>query len=75
MEVALITKKLTVVVRGPTGMLSNLTEEDIFAVVDFAGAEEGSSTFKVSIQFSDAFRKMGAVGTYSVSATVRAEEK
>ena len=75
MEVALITKKLTVIVRGPTGLLSNLTEEDIFAVVDFAGAEEGSSTFKVTIKFADEFKKMGAVGTYSVSATVRAEEK
>lgn len=75
MEVNLITKKLTVVVRGPTGLLSNMTEEDIFAIVDFTGAEEGSSTFKVTIQFSDDFKKMGAVGTYSVSATVSAEEE
>ena len=72
MEVDLITKKLTVIVRGPTGMLSNLTEEDIFATVDFADAEEGSSTFKAKIAFTDAFDKMGAVGTYSVSATVKA---
>ena len=71
MEVDLITKKLTVIVRGPTGMLSNLTEEDIFATVDFADAEEGSSTFKAKIAFTDAFDKMGAVGTYSVSATVK----
>lgn len=72
MEVDLITKKLTVIVRGPTGMLSNLTEEDIFATVDFVDAEEGSSTFKAKIAFTDAFDKMGAVGTYSVSATVKA---
>jgi shikimate 5-dehydrogenase len=72
MEVDLITRKLTVIVRGPTGMLSNLTEEDIFATVDFTDAEEGSSTFKAKIAFTDAFNKMGAVGTYSVSATVKA---
>ena len=72
MEVDLITKKITVIVRGPTGLLSNLTEEDIFATVDFTDAEEGASTFKAKIAFTDAFNKMGAVGTYSVSATVKA---
>jgi len=75
MEVDLITKKLAVIVRGPTGMVSNLTEEDISAVVDFTDAEEGSSTFKATVRFSEEFQKMGAVGTYSVSATVSAREE
>lgn len=75
MEVDLITKKLTVIVRGPTGMVSNLTEEDIYATVDFTDAEEGSSTFKATLHFSEAFQKMGAVGTYSVSATVKVAEE
>ena len=70
MEVDLITQKLTVIVRGPTGPLSLLSEEDITAYVDFSGAEEGIATFKVTIVFSDLYPKMGAVGTYSVSATV-----
>lgn len=70
MDVELITQKLTVIVRGPSGALSLLTEEDISAVVDFTGAEEGIATFKVTILFSEEFQKMGAVGTYSVSATV-----
>lgn len=70
MDVELITQKLTVIIRGPTGALSLLTEEDITAVVDFTGAEEGMATFKVTIVFTEDFQKMGAVGTYSVSATV-----
>lgn len=74
MEVELFTQKLTVIVRGPTGALSLLTEEDISAVVDFSGAEEGIATFKVTIVFSEEFQKMGAVGTYSVSATVTNSE-
>ena len=74
MEVDLITKKLTVIVRGPSGLLSTLTEEDLLATVDFAEAEEGSSTFKATILFTEQFNKMGAVGTYSVSATVKAVE-
>ena len=72
MEVDLITKKLTVIVRGPTGLVSNLTEDDLFATVDFTDAEEGSSTFKATVLFTEEFDKMGAVGTYSVSATVKA---
>ena len=72
MEVDLITQKLTVIVRGPSGLLSTLTEEDLLATVDFAEAEEGSSTFKATILFTEQFNKMGAVGTYSVSATVKA---
>ncbi len=75
MEVDLITKKLTVIVRGPTGMVSTLSEENIFVSVDFSDAEEGSFTFKATVHFSDAFQRMGAVGTYSVSATVKAVEE
>ena len=74
MEVDLITQKLTVVIRGPSALMTILTEEDISAVVDFSAAEEGSSTFKVSIVFAEGFKKLGAVGTYSVSATVTAVE-
>lgn len=74
MEVDLITKKLTVIIRGPSVLMTILTEEDISAVVDFTAAEEGSSTFKVSIVFAEGFKKLGAVGTYSVSATVTAVE-
>lgn len=75
MEVDLITKKLTVVVRGPAILMMKLTEEDIAAVVDFSNAEVGSSTFKVNIVFTDEFQKLGAVGTYSVSATVKPVEE
>lgn len=74
LEVDLITKKLTVIVRGPSGLLSALTEEDIYVEVDFSNAEEGTSTFKATVLFTEEFQKMGAVGTYSVSATVKAKE-
>lgn len=75
MEVDLITQKLTVVVRGPAVLMARLTQEDIAVVVDFAHAEIGSSTFKAAIVFPDEFQKLGAVGTYSVSATVKAAEE
>lgn len=74
MEVDVITQKLTVTVRGPSALMLNLTGEDITAVVDFTNAEIGSSTFKVTIVFAEEYQKLGAVGTYSVSATVTAKE-
>lgn len=75
MEVDLITQKLTVVVRGPAVLMARLTQEDIAVVVDFSHAEIGSSTFKAAIVFPEEFQKVGAVGTYSVSATVKAAEE
>ncbi len=74
MEVDVITQKLTITVRGPSALIQTLKEEDIVALVDFKDAEIGSSTFKATIQFPEGYQKLGAVGTYSVSATVSAKE-
>ena len=70
MEVELITKRLTITVRGPSAAISKLTADDIFAVVDFTGAEADTATFKATIIFDEGFDAMGALGTYTVSATV-----
>ena len=70
MEAELITERLTVVVRGPSAQIAKLTEEDITVIVDFTGAEADTATFKATIVFSDEFDSLGAMGTYSVSATV-----
>lgn len=75
MEVDLITEKLTVTVRGPSAEITRLTAEDITVVVDFTGAEADTSTFKATIVFSDGFEAVGAMGTYSVSATVNAKQE
>lgn len=75
LDVELITAKLTVKVRGPVALINKMTEEDIFVTVDFTGAEVGSATFKATIVFGDAFPTAGAMGTYSVSATVQSVEE
>lgn len=74
MEVDLITEKLTVTVRGPSADITRLTAEDITVVVDFTGAEADTSTFKATIVFSEGFESVGAMGTYSVSATVNEKQ-
>ena len=75
LDVELITAKLTVKVRGPAGLMTKMTAEDIFVTVDFTGAEVGSATFKATILFAEDFPAMGAMGTYSVSATVQLAEE
>lgn len=75
MEAEIITQKLTVKVRGPSGDVNRLTPENIQAAVDFTGAQIGSSTFKVVITFGDSFQTLGVVGTCSASATVTEVEQ
>lgn len=70
MEAEIITQKLTVKVRGPSGDVNRLTPENITAEVDFTGAQIGSSTFKVVITFGDSFQTLGVVGSCTASATV-----
>lgn len=71
MEVDLITQELTVVLRGPSADVAKVQVEDIIATVDFAGQEAGTNTYTAIIQCDDEFPSVGAVGTYSVSATVK----
>lgn len=71
----IITAKLTVTVRGPAAEINAMTAEDISVTVDFSGAEVGSSTYKATIVFGEAFSGVGAMGTYSVSATVQLAEE
>lgn len=73
MEAELITEKLQIVVRGPTGLVVSLTEKDISVVADLTGAEADTSTFKATVVFSEGFTSAGALGTYSVSVIVRAK--
>lgn len=74
MQAELITQKLAVKIRGLYADMSRLKEEDIVAVVDFTGAQIGTSTFKVTLTFGDDFQQLGAVGTNVVTATVIQQE-
>ena len=75
LDAEIINASLTVKVRGPAAQVNNLTEDDIFVVVDFANAEVGTATYKATILFGEEFLDVGALKTYSVSATVQAAEE
>lgn len=72
MEAELMSQVLKVRLRGPAAIMKKLTAQDIKVVVDFSGKELGSFTIKPTITVSgEAFTNVGAVGSYSVSATLR----
>lgn len=73
MKADIITAMLTISVRGSSSEVANLTEEDIYAVVDFSNAEVGTSTFKATIVFGEDFESVGVVGSCIVSATIQEE--
>ena len=70
LDAELITERLTVSLRGPSTVISKLSAEDVLVVVDFTGAEADTATFKATIVFPEGFDTVGALGTYTVSATV-----
>ena len=71
MSVDVITEKLTVILRGSINDLTEITPEQIYATVDFTGAEADTSTFKVTITCAEEFPNVGVVGSYTISATVQ----
>lgn len=70
LEVEIIEKKLTVTLRGPASVLSQIEAEDITVVADFTDAVPGTSTFKATIRFGEEFETVGAVKTYSITANI-----
>lgn len=68
----LITQALEVTIRGPKAKIEQLTEENITVTLDLSEAEAG--TVKRNAQIDCGDPELGAVGTYSVSATVKTSE-
>lgn len=68
-EAEMITQVLEITVRGPKTKIEALTEEAIKVTVDFTDAEAGTLKLKAQIDCGDP--ELGAVGTYTVSATVK----
>ena len=75
LEYVLVNEVLKVRLRGFTSVINNIDPEDISITIDFSGKEAGTFTFKPTITVSgEAFSSVGAVGSYSISATLRQPE-
>lgn len=71
LEAEIVNQALSVTVRGPQELVEKMTEEDITIMVDFSQAQLGTFTVKANVVMDMAYAKVGAIGNYQVSATLR----
>ena len=69
MSAKMITEALEVQMRGPKAQVDRLKSSNVKAVINFAEATVG--TVKLSAEITSSVSGVGAVGTYTVSATVK----
>ena len=75
LDVEFITEELVVTVRGPKKLVGNMTANDLIVTVDFSNATEGNYTMKADVTMVSAYERVGAMGTYKISATLTASEE
>lgn len=76
MDYELLNEVVKVKLRGPTGAISQLKPENIVLTVDLSGKEIGSFTVKPALVIEgDQYAAIGAVGSYSVSITLKEAEE
>ncbi len=67
----IITKKLSVTVRGTEASIKAIKTEDLSVEVDLSEAQVGTASMTARVVVSGAFPDVGAVGTYEVSVKLR----
>ena len=75
LEAEIVTKELTVQVRGPKSMVETMKSSDISVTVDFSGGQVGTTTMAAKVEIASRFSGVGQIGTCSVSATLREPEE
>ena len=71
MNAQIITKVLEIRFRGPKALIDSMQEADVEVNVDFSQAQSGTATMRADVILADKYKDVGAVGSYSVSATLR----
>ena len=75
MDYELMNQVIKVRLRGKTELIEAINPDDILITVDFKGKELGNFTIKPGIRVKgDKFASVGAVGTYSISVTLKEAE-
>lgn len=67
----IITKTLKLTFRGPVALMETLAPEHVAITVDFAGAQDGTATMRAIVTLNEQYAQVGAVGNYTVSATLK----
>ena len=72
MEYELVTKRLTVTVRGPSDLVNQMTAQNLLVTADISGKTAGNLILNATVSTTDAvYSSVGALGTISVSVTLR----
>lgn len=69
-EPEIMTKALDIRFRGPKDLVELLQPENVTVTVDFADALDGTATMRAIVTLDEAFAGIGAMGTYTVAATL-----
>lgn len=69
MTADLLTKQITISVRGPKSLIEKMEDADVVVQIDLTGVE-GSVAAEAKISFTSGFEGVGAVGKYSVNVKV-----
>ena len=69
LDVKIVTKRLDLLLRGPKNVIDSVTADNITVTVDFTGETAGTASVKAEITVS--VGGVGAIGTYTVTATVK----
>ena len=73
MEVSIQTKEMRIKVRGTKSQIAQMKASDLTVQVDFSEAEIGAGPYKATVLVSSNYSAyVGAVGVYTVNATVTA---
>lgn len=69
---SITTQEINVILRGEQKEIEALTAEDLTVLVDFTGKTVGTDRFDAQIVIADRFPNVGVIGTYTVLATLAA---
>ena len=72
MSYELVTKKLTVTLRGPAALINKMTADDLIVTADLSGKDEGTVMVNANVDtVGDTFDAVGALGNFSVSVILK----
>ena len=72
MEYELVTKRLTLTLRGPADVINKMTDKDLFVTADLSGKDIGTVIVNAGVStLGTAYNSVGALGNVSVSVILK----
>lgn len=76
MQYELVTRRLTVTMRGPAAIISKMTPQDLLVTADLSGKDAGTVMVNAAVDtMGTTYDTVGALGTFSVSVILKDPEE